>query len=79
MRLGLSGTEPLGLSGTEDSAFRELKSAVSHWYAFENAPSNLANKDSFGIFLTPTPPVEAASKGEVARTGAKFREPKAPR
>ncbi|WP_310531228.1 DUF2840 domain-containing protein [Novosphingobium sp.] len=50
--LGLSGTAPLGLSGTGSSDYQEPKCHLSPFNLTGNRALNLANKESFGFLLT---------------------------
>ncbi|MDE2570147.1 MAG: DUF2840 domain-containing protein [Sphingomonadales bacterium] len=52
MRHGLSGTAPLGLSGTADTDYREPKWPAKRRIASRSASPNYANKESFGFLLT---------------------------
>jgi hypothetical protein len=48
----LSGTPRLALSGTDDSPYQERELPLTYGNIKPNLALNLANKESFGFFLT---------------------------
>lgn len=58
-KLGLSGTARLGLSGTENSAYREPISRAKPQKCAVFRPLNNANRKSYGFLLTWAAPASA--------------------
>lgn len=69
LRLVLSGTGGIVLSGTRSSSYREPGSAISPWHRDRNpAPSNHANRKESSRFLL-TPRVACAPIASPGRKG----------